>query len=95
MSVTLKRLEPFQTHVPKLPGYQGAESMAGTWEGLRFIVTRDHDGQIEASLSNEDRSRVSRNRAKAFFKMWGVKPFSDRQDMTLSCHWIIQRADMQ
>lgn len=48
-------LEPLRTHIdptkPNLPGYDGGFACGGRKSGLRFIITVDYDGQIEASFS--------------------------------------------
>jgi hypothetical protein len=36
---------------PNLPGFTGASSCRGSWEGINWIMTEDHDGQVELSLS--------------------------------------------
>jgi len=96
MNVSLQPLLKFvDEDAPVLPGYRGAEAIAGRWRGLMFIVTRDHDGQIEASLSFRGRLRATRGQAKAFFRMWGVTPSSGRIDMSISSHWVVQPGRLQ
>ena len=93
--MTLKPLMKFAGPSPFLPGYNGAESIAGKWRGLTFIVTVDYDGQIEASLSRADKLRVTPGQSKAFFSMWGVTPMTGRQDMKISSHWVVKRGRVQ
>jgi len=93
--MTLGPLMKFAGPSPVLPGYTGAESIAGKWRGLNFIVTVDHDGQIEASLSRADGVRVTPGQSKAFFRMWGVKPMTGPHDMPISSHWLVKRGRVQ
>ena len=93
--MTIQPLMKFAGPSPILPGYTGSEAIAGEWRGLAFIVTVDHDGQIEASLSRADKLRVTPVQSKAFFRMWGVKPMPGRQDMQISSHWVVKRGRVQ
>ena len=93
--MTLRPLMKFAGPSPVLPGYTGAESIAGKWRGLTFIVTVDYDGQIEASLSRADKLRVTPAQSKAFFRMWGVTPMSGPHDMPVSSHWLVKRGRVQ
>ena len=93
--MTLEPLMKFAGPSPILPGYTGAEEISGEWRGLTFIVTVDHDGQIDASLSRADGLRVTPGQSKAFFSMWGVTPMTGRQDMKISSHWVVKLGRVQ
>lgn len=61
---------------PMLPGFTGAEAMQGEKGAVRFIVTRDHDGRIELSLSLPGPRRPSTHTVNDFFVWLGKKPVS-------------------
>lgn len=96
MTVSMQPLLEFvDEDAPVLPGYTGAKAISGEWRGLAFLITVDHDGQVEASLSRTDKLRVRPGQSKAFFRFWGVTPFSGRLDMNISSHWVVQRGRLQ
>ncbi|GAA5073539.1 hypothetical protein N0B44_15655 [Roseibacterium beibuensis] len=89
----IEKLESYRTgalprsrdgRAPKL-GFSGAV------RGLRFIVTEDHDGQIELSLSCPGGRRVTPAQAKAFFRWWGLRPWGVREDLESCAFWVVRR----
>lgn len=95
MSVDLSPLERFVgDNPPVLPGYNAGRALIGEWEGLTFIVTQDHDGHTEASLSVRGRL-PGEGRCRAFFRMWGVRPEFDGEPRRTCIHWLVKRGAMQ
>lgn len=95
MSVSLTPLERLAGAAPTLPGYVHGRAMAGHFGRLYWIVTQDDDGHTEASLSHPQRIHPTSSEAKAFFKMWGVKPESTGEKRKTCTHWLVKRGAEQ
>lgn len=77
-------------HPPPLQRFDGPISFWGKRGALGYIVTQDHDGQIEISLGGADqrRRRPSNAECRAFFIWLGIKPISKTRTR-LSQHFVM------
>lgn len=92
MSVSLGPLEALSEGPPSTKGYTGPlppVHMQGKFRDLAWIASKDHDGQVEVSLSRSDGKKPSNADARAFFSMWGVRPESEIPRPTRIRFWIV------
>lgn len=59
---------------PPMPGFNGRLAMWGKRGPIRFIVSEDHSGQIELSLSLAGPKRPTDAHCSAFFRAIGAQP---------------------
>ncbi len=76
------------------PGFTGKAVFAGIWRGLRFIVTEDHDGQVEVSLSRPGPMPPTGGQEKAFLRAFGIVP-AERTPRATMTHWVAIRGRLQ
>lgn len=80
---------------PLLPGFKGKRSAKGVWENINWIMTEDHDGQIELSISSGHPPKPpSPGRSRAFLRYFKLTPL-EAITRGVTIHMVIRKGVMQ
>lgn len=74
---------------PHLPGFTGKTALSGARGPVRFILTEDHDGQIELSLSLPGPKKPTDAHVAAFFRALGTQPLHEELESRQTRHFVM------
>ena len=79
---------------PHLPGFDGFAAVHGLMGLTNFIITVDHDGHVEVSLSMAGQP-APLSAARTFLEVWGVDPPESSAIVGRIRHYVVRRGKVQ